>query len=355
MRGRSTALISLWLILVFTGLACSLTSNPAAQGEPTPTRSRRYVVLPSGPPTPVPGLADLSLPEQSAPLPATSIAPLPPTRRPRPTATPTPDNFAKLFAEVVRLFNEPTATPADAPRLVLLPTILPTPTNTATPLPTVTPFPTETPFPIDTPTLIPTPLPAVLPAPTFPQASASVPIEAPPPAPVVEESTFTSPIAPQAALPTPAVVAATFSSPVDPPGQALAPTGAAAAPATSGYDFMLAEFYNSPTTNSFIVIYVAIVDLNEIPIGDMKVVGTRLDHNLTYDSPLSTWHFEGYNAPGEVIKSGNVKFEPPGGIETTNWVLHLEDNNGKRLSEDVPFDTNQNDKQWYFIKFKRKF
>jgi hypothetical protein len=118
---------------------------------------------------------------------------------------------------------------------------------------------------------------------------------------------------------------------------------------------MLAEFYNSPTTNSFIVIYVAIVDPSEIPIGDMKVVGTRSDYNLTYESPLSTWHYEGYNAPGEVVKSGNVKFEPPGGIETTKWVLHLEDKNGKRVSEDVPFNTDQNDKQWYFIKFKRKF
>jgi hypothetical protein len=123
----------------------------------------------------------------------------------------------------------------------------------------------------------------------------------------------------------------------------------------SAFDFLLAEFFNSPTTNSFLVIYVAIVDPNEIPIGDMKVVGTRLDYNLTYESPLSTWFYEGYNAPGEVIKSGNVKFEPPGGIESANWVLHLEDANGQRMSEDVPFNTDQNDKQWYFIKFKRVF
>jgi hypothetical protein len=87
----------------------------------------------------------------------------------------------------------------------------------------------------------------------------------------------------------------------------------------------------------------------------MKVVGTRLDHNLTYESPLSTWHYEGYSAPGEVVKSGNVKFEPPGGIETTDWVLHLEDNHGKRLSEDVPFRVDAGNKQWYFIKFRRKF
>ena len=101
--------------------------------------------------------------------------------------------------------------------------------------------------------------------------------------------------------------------------------------------------------------YVAIVDTNEIPIGDMKVVGTRLDHNLTYESPLSTWHFEGYNAPGEVIKSGNVKFEPPGGIEDVDWLIYLADANGARLSDDVPFHTDPNSKQWYFVKFRRKF
>jgi hypothetical protein len=199
---------------------------------------------------------------------------------------------------------------------------------------------------------MPTPIPEA----TFPPEPPSVPVEAPPP-PVVE-SIFTSPAptSPAVAAAPPAVAdASTFSSPLAPGGEAVqSPAVAAAAPAESGYNFLLAEFYNSPTTNSFIVIYVAIVDPNDIPIGDMKVVGTRLDHNLTYESPLSTWYYEGYNAPGEVVKSGNVKFEPPGGIETTSWVLHLEDANGVRQSEDVPFDTNANDKQWYFIKFKRR-
>jgi hypothetical protein len=121
------------------------------------------------------------------------------------------------------------------------------------------------------------------------------------------------------------------------------------------YDFLLAEFYNSPTANPFMVMYVAVVDANEIPIGDMKIVGTRLDHHLTYESPLSTWYYEGYNAPGEVIKSGNVKFEPPGGIETTGWVLYLANSSGARMSEDVPFATDEANRQWYFLKFKRKF
>lgn len=118
---------------------------------------------------------------------------------------------------------------------------------------------------------------------------------------------------------------------------------------------MLNEFYNSPTTNHFLVMYVAVVDNKDIPIGDMKVVGTRLDYNLTYESPLTTWYYEGYNAPGEQIKTGNTKFEPPGGIEDTSWVLHLEDAHGIRMSDDVSFDTYENDRQWYFVKFRRKF
>ncbi|NJN98301.1 MAG: hypothetical protein HC875_31540 [Anaerolineales bacterium] len=272
------------------------------------------------------------------------LTPPPGATLPPPTATYTPS-------------YTPTATPTDAPRLVQLPTLPPTPTSTATVVPTALPLPTATPTlalvmptPLPPPTLPPTPFP--------PPAEAPI-VEAPPPAMEVVESAFVSPVNPPAPAPVqapapapappPAVTDSTFSSPVTPPA------AVAAAPVDSPYDFLLAEFFNSPTTNAILVIYVAIVDPNEIPIGDIKVVGTRLDHNLSYESPLSTWHFEGYNAPGEVVKSGNVKFEPPSGMETTNWILHLEDPGGRRLSEDVPFNTDANDKQWYFIKFKRKF
>ena len=71
MKCRLSSLIYPLLIFLITGPACSLTSNLAARfgeaGEPSPTRPRRYVVLPSGPATatvsveagatPVPGLA----------------------------------------------------------------------------------------------------------------------------------------------------------------------------------------------------------------------------------------------------------------------------------------------------------
>lgn len=345
MRSRPIHFIYFWLIFVIISLACSMTSNLAARAEAKPTRPRRYVIIQPATPTPVPGLSQLSLPDPVAP-PHLAVVPTP-THRPRPTATPTPDNFSRLLADMLRLFNEPTPTPTDGPRLVMLPTPSPTPTSTATFISTAIPLPTETPT---LALVMPTPLPpsTLAPTPLLP------PVEVPPPAPAIEEPTFTSPVAPPPPTPAPTEVASTFSSPVNPP-PAQPSAAALAAPADSGYDYLLAEFYNSPTTNAILVIYVAIVDPNEIPIGDIKVVGTRLDHNLTYESPLSTWHYEGYNAPGEVIKSGNVKFEPPSGMETTKWVLHLEDPSGNPLSEDVPFNTDTENKQWYFLKFKRKF
>jgi hypothetical protein len=318
------------LIFVITSLACSLTSNLARNSEPTATRPRHFVVLPPAPvaseplpaTTPLPASTDTALIGEPTSIAneAGQVSPAIPTatpflpRPPRPTAT--PNNFLAVFSELLNQLNEPTATPTHALYLVALPTVSPTPTATATFTPS--PTPTDTP----TSTITPTPGPTNIPTDTPPPAPTSIPTPMPPPLAQVE-SAFISP------LPTPE--------------------------AESGFDFLLAEFYNSPTTNSFLVIYVAIVDANEIPIGDMKIVGTRLDHNLTYESPLSTWHFEGYNAPGEVIKSGNVKFEPPSGMETTSWVLHLEDTKGNRLSEDVPYDTDVNNKQWYFIKFRRRF
>ncbi len=188
----------------------------------------------------------------------------------------------------------------------------------------------------------------------FGQATAAAPLPVSPVQPAVATPAAYSIPAPTATpLPTNTPV------PPQPPAPVVVSLPTATPPPTStptpAYDFTLAEFYNSPTTNSFLMVYVAVVDPNDVPIGDMKVVGTRQDHNLTYESPLSKWFYEGYSAPGEVIKSGNMKFEPPGGIETTSWVLHLEDTHSNRQSADIPFDVDANNKQWYFIKLRRNF
>ena len=88
MKRRRLSPIYPLLILLITGLACSMTSSSGAREKPMPTRPR-YVVLPSASPTLVPGLSELSLPEQTAP-PVVAPVPLPSPRLPRPTATPTP-------------------------------------------------------------------------------------------------------------------------------------------------------------------------------------------------------------------------------------------------------------------------
>ncbi len=217
--------------------------------------------------------------------------------------------FASIFG------TTPTASGLPNQQWVSLPTL------TATPAPSQTP--TKTPPPTPTPRSTKTATPTASPSPT------------------------TTPLPTETPSPTATVTATLVTSPTSAPWPTLTPL--------PNYDFMLNEFYNSPTTNPFLVIYVAIVDGNEIPIGDMKIVGTRLDHNITYESPLSTWYYEGYNAPGEHIKSGNVKFEPPGGIESTAWALHLEDAHGNRQSEDISFVVHKDNKQWYFIKLWRKY
>lgn len=238
--------------------------------------------------------------------------------RRRAKATPTSNSILEEVVSTLMGAFDSSDEAETVTRRAKLATFTPTPTGTSTPTSTSTPTetstPTQTPLPTDTPTPTITPTSTTTPPPTNTPAP-------PPPTPV--------------------------PSPTETPLPTATPE--------PEYDFLLGEFFNSPTTNPFMVMYVAVVDTNEIPIGDMKVIGTRLDHNLTYESPLSTWYFEGYNAPGEVIKSGNVKFEPPGGIEATDWLIYLADANGARLSADVPFHTDPGDKQWYFVKFKRKF
>jgi hypothetical protein len=99
--------------------------------------------------------------------------------------------------------------------------------------------------------------------------------------------------------------------------------------------------------------YIAIVNGQEIPIGGIKAVGTFEPGGVRYESPLSKWFFEGYSAPGPVIKTSSVKFEPPGGIQDGVWFIHLEDEWGTRLSEDVTVTTSSNNPEWFFIKFKQ--
>jgi len=327
------------IFIILTSSACTLaeqivkksrsTSPPrthVTHSSPSPTARPGEAVslLDDGPPERGQTQIQLNMPEIVTPN--VIVSPNLPIASRRIIATPTPrSNLMNILDSWWNGFNTATPTPRGQ---AMLPTFTPSPTPTgtatptvtftATPLPTITPPATATPLPTDTPLRPPptdTPIPTDTPTPLPPPTNT--------PRPRLPTETPTS--APPTATPKPQ------------------------------YDFLLGEFYNSPTTNSFMVMYVAIVDVKNIPIGDMRVVGTREDYNLIYQSPLSTWFFEGYNAPGQVVKSGNVKFEPPSGLETTKWLIHLEDAHGNRMSDDIPFHTNQEDKQWYFVQFRRKF
>jgi hypothetical protein len=96
-----------------------------------------------------------------------------------------------------------------------------------------------------------------------------------------------------------------------------------------------------------------IVNQDDIPIGGIKAVGSFEPGGVRHESPLSKWFFEGYSAPGPVLKTSSVKFEPPGNIQKGTWFVHLEDEHGTRLAEDVAIATDPDKPEWFFIEFKQ--
>ena len=114
----------------------------------------------------------------------------------------------------------------------------------------------------------------------------------------------------------------------------------------------MVEVYKDYTSNPFLTVYVAIVNQQEIPVGGVKAVGTFEPGGLRHESPLSKWFFDARTAPGVVVKTASVKFEP-GGIQAGTWFIHLENEQGVRLSEDVDIATDPNAPQWFYIKFKQ--
>jgi hypothetical protein len=206
-------------------------------------------------------------------------------------------------------------------------TYTPAPTFTPTPLPLPSPTPTATfipwPTPTATQTSIPTPSPPA--TPTFALLPSATPRPTDTPLPARPPAT----VAPSPATPTPA------------------PT-----PAPS-YDYLVSEVYIDRTTVPFLTGYIAIVNAQEIPIGGVKVVGVFEPGGQRHESPLSKWFFDVATAPGAVAKSGSVKFEP-GGIQAGTWFIHLENEQGVRLSEDLAINTDPANPEWFYVKFKQR-
>jgi hypothetical protein len=121
---------------------------------------------------------------------------------------------------------------------------------------------------------------------------------------------------------------------------------------TPGYDYLVNEVYIDRTTVSFLTGYVAIVNAQEIPIGGVKAVGVFEPGGQRHESLLSQWFFDVATAPGAVARTGSVKFEP-GSIQPGTWFIHLENERGDRLSEDVAIHTDPDNPEWFYIKFKQ--
>ncbi|MEM7029923.1 MAG: hypothetical protein AAF629_10195 [Chloroflexota bacterium] len=210
-------------------------------------------------------------------------------------------NNENAGAEVATRTPQPTFTRTALPPAIRLPTETPTPTNTATNTPTATATPTET----GTPTVTHTP------------TETGTPTETPTSTPI-----------PPSATPT-------FTPAPDHP-------------------FMVGEKFEGVTNNNWMIGYIAIVTDQNIPIAGLKAVGRFIPGGAEHETPVSTWQFGGYTAPGYALKTGSVKFEPPGPIHTGAWIIHLEDARGNRMSEDVEIQTDANFWEWFFIRFTLK-
>jgi hypothetical protein len=203
-------------------------------------------------------------------------------------------------------------TPTPEPAVVAETQFTPRPTFTATPAATPTPSITPTPTLTAIPTATPTPTNTRTPRPTRTPTATSTSTPAPPPPPT------NTPL------------------PTDTP----APT----------WDYQLLELFNSPTQANILSIMVAIQapDNNFIP--GLRVVGVDPEGVVT-KSELSAGQVIGYTPPAEVVKSGNVKFEPISNYVTGTWLFHLENAEGQQVSDTFPLAMDAENKQWYFLRF----
>ena len=219
--------------------------------------------------------------------------------------------LASPFDKLVE-YAEQDAEVVEVPK-ALKPTFTSTPvwtsTPTQTPTATATPIPTDTPTPAATDT--PTPAPPTDTATPAPSDTPTVPPPSPPP------------------TDTPA--------PTDTPGPQ--------------WDYQVAELYSQPTEANILSIMVAIQthDGNFVP--GIRVVGVDPNGTVT-KSEVSADDVIGYTPPGDVVKSGNAKFEPISNYVTGTWMFHLETPDGTQITESIPVTMDAESRSWYFFRFQ---
>lgn len=215
--------------------------------------------------------------------------------------------LASPIDRLVAAANQPTdiAQVAVTSRPTFTSTPLITSTPTKTPTPTVTPIPTDTPTPTitSTPTATRTPTPGPTSTPTIP----------PPPPP---------PTNTPAPTPTP----------------------------LPHWDYQVAETYSQPTQANILSIMVAIQTPDGGFIPGLRLVG--IDPNgVVTKSELSAGQSIGHTPPGEVVKSGNTKFEPISNYVTGSWEFHLETPDGTQVSPTFAINMDTENRSWYFFRF----
>lgn len=127
---------------------------------------------------------------------------------------------------------------------------------------------------------------------------------------------------------------------------------------TPAFPFSIAEQGNRAfqTTNHHpIVIFVAVVNEKNIPLGGYKVIGDHTPSGRHVESTLTEPDWSQVNCLScGYIKQGNVKLEP-GNFEDGIWNIYLADINDRQLSPVVPLSYSADPSTWVwdFVLFKR--
>jgi hypothetical protein len=110
------------------------------------------------------------------------------------------------------------------------------------------------------------------------------------------------------------------------------------------------------TTNVSVVVFVAITDQNNTPLGGYKVVGDCANAPIQHvESPPSCYDWCTTTGVGGYVKAANTKFEPGPFVDGT-WNIYVVDGSGRQVSAVVPlnYSTDPNQWRWDFIAFKMK-
>ena len=109
--------------------------------------------------------------------------------------------------------------------------------------------------------------------------------------------------------------------------------------------------FSSPTEANILSIMVAIQNHDGGWIPGLRVVGVDPNGVVT-KSETSADTVIGYTPPSEVVKSGNVKFEPISNYVSGIWFFHLERPDGTVVTDSFPLEMNAENRSWFFLRFQ---